>query len=306
LDSEGRVYAMGSNEIGQLGLGGSEEPVTTPVLLQALAKKKMVKVVAGYEHSAALSADGQVFVWGNNHAGQLGLGQVLNQDTPQIVSALALSKVLNIESGYGQLLFVTDDGELHICGLNVKGQLGLGHTNNPIAAPAKVELPGPVANVASGNAHTVVLLRDGRLFGFGLNGYGELGIDGAPAVTSPKELTWGARLGASQVVTGWQHNLVLTRGGEVYAWGRGDYGQLGIKKPFMKTPTKIDGIGRVDSIFLLSGGVAARSGVVDTSLLEEALTLDAPARPGGAVTITAHQHQDLVGPGQNATVTFKY
>jgi alpha-tubulin suppressor-like RCC1 family protein len=185
--------------------------VTTPQLLQPLAKKKVVRVVAGYEHSAALSNDGQVFVFGNNHAGQLGLGNVFNQDTPQIVSALALTKIIRIESGYAQLFFLTDDGELHVSGLNVKGQLGLGHNTNPIASPAKINLPGPVVNVASGNAHAFVQTRDGRVFGFGLNGYGELGVDGGAVITEPNDLGWVGSLGAAQVVTGWQHNVVLTR-----------------------------------------------------------------------------------------------
>jgi hypothetical protein len=95
-------------------------------------------------------------------------------------------------------------------------------------------------------------------------------------------------------------------GGDVYAWGRGDYGQLGVKKSFVKTPTKVEGTGRAEGVFVLARATAARSGVVDTSVLDEAVTLSLPARQGGSVTITAHQHESLVGPGQSQNVTFKY
>lgn len=59
--------------------------------------------------------------------------------------------------------------------MNQKGQLGLGHTNTPIASPIQVPLPSEVASFGVGSGTVVTALKDGTIYGFGLNGYGELG-----------------------------------------------------------------------------------------------------------------------------------
>ncbi|RYG46433.1 hypothetical protein EON67_09550 [archaeon] len=72
LSTEGTVFSWGNCEYGRCGNGKSKQK--SPQVVDLLADKKVVAVAAGYTHSLALDADGYVWVWGKNHAGQLGVG----------------------------------------------------------------------------------------------------------------------------------------------------------------------------------------------------------------------------------------
>ena len=73
MDAAGKVWAWGDNSSGQLGLGHTR-PVTGPSKVLGLPSK-VLAVAAGSQHSAALLADGSIWVWGANNRGQLGLGE---------------------------------------------------------------------------------------------------------------------------------------------------------------------------------------------------------------------------------------
>ncbi|CAM9609193.1 unnamed protein product, partial [Hapterophycus canaliculatus] len=83
LTCQGHVYAWGHNRVAQLGIGNSFTVpknlegayfLPSPQLVESLVGMNIVKVVAGWGHSAALTVDGQLYVCGRNYQGQLGLG----------------------------------------------------------------------------------------------------------------------------------------------------------------------------------------------------------------------------------------
>ncbi|KAK9920599.1 hypothetical protein M0R45_029150 [Rubus argutus] len=84
---DGRVYAFGGNQFGQLGTG-AEEAETLPRLLDSSSlENKHAKVVScGARHSTILTEDGQLFSWGWNKYGQLGLGDTVDRNIPCQVS----------------------------------------------------------------------------------------------------------------------------------------------------------------------------------------------------------------------------
>lgn len=71
LTKEGSVLSWGNGEYGRCGNGKRQQLVPEPVEL--LAGKMVVAVAAGAQHTLALTADGRVYAWGKNDAGQLGL-----------------------------------------------------------------------------------------------------------------------------------------------------------------------------------------------------------------------------------------
>jgi len=77
----GAVYGFGGNARGQLG-GGGRRGASSPQLIEALRGVPVADVFAGAHHSAALSCDGRLFVWGCGEQGQLGLGRATDELTP--------------------------------------------------------------------------------------------------------------------------------------------------------------------------------------------------------------------------------
>ena len=69
LTQKGEVYAFGSNRKGQLGTGQPSKGCALPTFLEELSFSRMIKVRAG-SFSASLSADGQLYVWGEGTFGQ--------------------------------------------------------------------------------------------------------------------------------------------------------------------------------------------------------------------------------------------
>ena len=86
-----------------------------------------------------------------------------------------------------------------------------------------------VKHVTGGWRHTAAVTSDGRLFSWGWNRFGQLGLGHLvdmhkPTLVSPT-LVPGA---VAMVACGWRHTVAATESGAVYAWGRGVNGQLGL------------------------------------------------------------------------------
>lgn len=84
ITTAGHLYAWGKNYNGELGLG-HEESVSTPTLVSFLCSYKIKECSCGYTHSAAVSEQNQVFTWGANDCGQLGLSTVDKSNIPVLV-----------------------------------------------------------------------------------------------------------------------------------------------------------------------------------------------------------------------------
>ena len=137
---------------------------------------------------------------------------------------------------------VSPAGEVFVCGLNDRGQLGLGQAavGGSVAAPTRVAfdsvtdgcdggLGGPVAAVACGHFHTLAVTRDGAVYAWGANDRGQLGLGreaGAlvPAPTLVAALAGHAIVGVS---AGAEHSLAVSATGEVFSWGAAANGRLG-------------------------------------------------------------------------------
>jgi hypothetical protein len=124
----------------------------------------------------------------------------------------------------------------HRDGYEAEDVLGLGH-NRPVDAFTLYKIPGVSGVVAlsvSGVAFAV--LKDGQLLAWGSGGYGLLGTTpltefetrAQPRIRSNTPQPVATKFDAVDVSVKGEHALALARDGSVYAWGRGDAGQLGI------------------------------------------------------------------------------
>ena len=83
-DSDGTVWAWGSNLKGQLG---NETVTTSKTPVQVDTLDDVTAISCGVEHSIALRS-GKVWTWGSNNVGQLGNGTTDNEGSPVRISAL--------------------------------------------------------------------------------------------------------------------------------------------------------------------------------------------------------------------------
>ncbi|XP_057330832.1 RCC1 domain-containing protein 1-like [Microplitis mediator] len=133
LTNNGEVYSSGGGSRGQLGhddLENSDEPS----LIEALTGLIVIKIAAGGWHNAVITSDNDLYTWGWNTNGELGLinsekvvavptiVDFYDDDNKRVIEDI---KVRDVHCGNNFTVCVTDDGQLWGCGSNKYGQLGL-------------------------------------------------------------------------------------------------------------------------------------------------------------------------------------
>jgi hypothetical protein len=151
---------------------------------------------------------------------------------PMRVLPSVTRRVLEVAAGAMHSLALVSGGEVYSFGRNTHGQLGRRTPEATGSLPAVVgaltERRMRALRVAAGAYFSLVVSEDGRLFAFGSNAYGELGVEGGGNQHTPVEAATPAG-GRLQAATGGRaHTLGLTRGGAVCAAGRNVHGQLGL------------------------------------------------------------------------------
>ena len=239
LDSEGQIYAWGSNDYGQLGNGDTTDS-NTPVKVDTsgvLAGKTISQISAGGIHSLALDSEGQIYAWGYNYYGQLGNGDTTDSNTPVKVDAsgvLAGKTITQISAGFFHPLALDSEGQIYAWGYNYNGQLGNGDTTDS-NTPVKVDTSGVLAGktisqISAGGAHSLALDSEGQIYAWGSNIYGQLGNGDTTSSNTPVKVdTSGVLAGKTitQISAGSGHSLALDSEGQIYAWGGNYVGQLG-------------------------------------------------------------------------------
>ncbi|XP_074671835.1 RCC1 and BTB domain-containing protein 1 isoform X2 [Strix aluco] len=155
LSFDGDLYAWGYNNCGQVGSGSTANQPTPRRVSNCLQGKMVVGIACGQTSSMAVVNNGEVYGWGYNGNGQLGLGNNGNQLTPCRVAALHGVCILQIACGYAHTLALTDEGLLYAWGANTYGQLGTGNKSNQLS-PVQImmEKERVVEIAACHSAHT--------------------------------------------------------------------------------------------------------------------------------------------------------
>ncbi|XP_057393747.1 X-linked retinitis pigmentosa GTPase regulator isoform X6 [Balaenoptera acutorostrata] len=224
----GKVYAAGGNTEGQLGLGDTEERNTFHLISFFTSQHKIKQLSAGSNTSAALTEDGELFMWGDNSEGQIGLQNITSICVPHQVT---IGKPISwISCGYYHSAFVTTEGELYTFGEPEYGKLGLpGKLLINHKVPQLVPgIPQKVIQVACGGGHTVVLTEN-AVYTFGLGHFGQLGLGTFIFETSkPKAIENIKDQKISYVFCGENHTALITDLGLMYTFGDDRRGKLGL------------------------------------------------------------------------------
>ena len=247
VSADGTIFAWGGNANGELGVGDREKRVVPAPVTGLLRNKSVVQVSAGLSHTACLSADGLLFTWGGNCAGQLGVGDDENRIVPTLVPALKGTQVVQVAAGTTHTLCVTANGLVLAFGFNGRGQLGVGDTaQRPTPIPVSGELKNKaVLQVAAGSDHSACVTADGSVFSWGKNSNCQLGIGDTQDRAVPTVVAGGELQGklAVQVAAGESHTVCLTVEGILVSWGNNWRSQLGVGDDNIKTvPALVKGL----------------------------------------------------------------
>eukprot|EP00536_Pseudo-nitzschia_multiseries_P001251 jgi/Psemu1/294343/fgenesh1_pm.15_\ len=191
----GRLYCSGENQNKQCGDG----PRNLREMVRVGEINDPVDVVdGGYCHTLVKTVAGKVFSMGCGEEGQRGDGRLLDDDdddnaevaeprkiaTPVVVPRGR--KAIDVAAGANHSVVLGDDGVAYTFGANDVGQCGVSSCDesndeegSPILSPRAVQLPGEsgrVVGISAGYAHTVLTTSKNRVYVFGQNDNGQLGI----------------------------------------------------------------------------------------------------------------------------------
>ena len=259
LDESGHVWAWGSGEDGRLGTGNERQqlyPINISTRVNSpLADVEIVQISAGFSHALAVDEDGNVWAWGFNDRGQLGTGERVNrhEDPPGTrapnhyrpinISNLPESelegvKIVQVSAGAVESFALDEKGNVWAWGSGCNWQLG---TGNQVRQYSPINISNiedsnlngiDIVSVEAGR-NTIAIDDGGNVWMWGDSWHSELGLE---TVEGDADLRLPTNVSAmrdfifynvpiAQAQVGW---MLLSRDGEIYAWGDARYGRLGI------------------------------------------------------------------------------
>ncbi|KAG9261016.1 X-linked retinitis pigmentosa GTPase regulator-like isoform X1 [Astyanax mexicanus] len=204
-----------------------------------------LKVACGDEHTALITESGKLFMFGSSNWGQLGLGIKTSVNKPTCVKALKSEKVKLVACGRTHTLVYTSRGNLYAAGGNDEGQLGLGHYEERTSFQLVDFFTklGPIKMLAAGSNTSAALMQDGKLYVWGDNSEGQIGLGKEAGAATPRDLSVGRRV--AWVSCGYYHSAFVTVDGALFTFGERDSGKLGLSPaqlPNHKVPQHVEGI----------------------------------------------------------------
>ena len=209
------LFTFGCNARSQLGLGTASSSKQLPRLDQptevvALRGPGVAQVACGGRHTLVLTNEGRVCAFGDNAHGQLGVGDLQSKAQPTTVKAFTAEAAASADepllcstvcAGWRHSLFVSlDRKSIHAAGSNSLGELGIG-----IGA-------GESSSSSSSSASARSSTKFSR-----------------PVPVRLPDAFNSSSSSIRRVSCGWSHNIVLSSSGELFGWGRADFGALATK-----------------------------------------------------------------------------
>ena len=239
IKQDGTIWGTGSNSVGQLGIGNTDNQLTLNQMT-AIEGKIPKYISYGSNYTIVLMTDGTIWGTGINNSllnfghGQLGLGNT-SQVTSLTQIMLSGKIAKSIYCGFTHTIVLITDGTIWGTGNNSRGQLGLGDNTRRFTLNQMdtTMLSGKIPkSISCGDAHTIVLMTDGTIWGTGYNAYGQLGI-ALGNTTDQTRLTLMNTTMLSGTIPksiscGGFYTIVLMTDGTIWGTGLNDLGQLGI------------------------------------------------------------------------------
>jgi alpha-tubulin suppressor-like RCC1 family protein len=229
LNNQGETFIFGNYR--DLTINHIETYHCLPKIIEAVDLGKIKALATGAAHSLLLNHRGQVFSFGSNDSGQLGLGDNKYRDVPTLMTSLILDEIIAIASRQDHSLLLNKQGRVYSCGNNGKGQLGRGElkVNFDQSLPLLISSLkiGSIIAISAGGSHSLICNSHGQVFSFGDNHYGQLGLGDRNNRSIPTLITHYGSEKIIAISAGRAHSLLLNSHGQVFSFGHHRDGQLG-------------------------------------------------------------------------------
>eukprot|EP00004_Rigifila_ramosa_P002656 TRINITY_DN12746_c0_g1_i1.p1 TRINITY_DN12746_c0_g1~~TRINITY_DN12746_c0_g1_i1.p1 ORF type:complete len:1102 (-),score=245.80 TRINITY_DN12746_c0_g1_i1:32-3277(-) len=229
VTADGAVLALGGNETGQLGLNDDVLERSVPRPIKGLSAIAVLQVSCGSHHSLALTDTGEVYAFGSNRFGQLGLGDTQPRNQPQLVQKLTSTLIQHIACGESHSTAISASGAVWAWGSSKHGQCGLSSSDALVfTTPRAVPIPGneQIAFTACGDVHTLFITAKNRTLLSCGSGPGT-GHTHAEVVRVPTAVPTIESLSFSTVSCGRGFSAAVSADGRLFSWGHNHFGQLG-------------------------------------------------------------------------------
>jgi len=264
LKRDGTVWSWGFNYSGELGRTPEGNPYTSTAAERIPELSDIVQIAAADTHALALTSAGEVWAWGDNQIGQAGIGsgkgafmyhpvQTLVQPDDPSDPPTPLASIRQIAANGSHSMALTDDGRVLSWGYNGRYQLGDGtlthrfypgsvyiHDNDPTDGDAKLPLTG-IRSIAAGRYHNVALDNSDRIWTWGDNASGQLGLGNTGADIKRASLVPGTATERFEAIAaGGFHTVAIQEDGTAWTWGSNyEQGELGRPGGHDSTPMPI-------------------------------------------------------------------
>jgi len=252
IDAENGVHSFGRNYHGQLAHStniSNNNRNSTPIEVTnngSFNGRTIVDIACGGFHGLALDSTSGIHSWGYNGHGELGrtTGAANPNQTPVEITtrgSLNAKTIIQVSCGYHHSGVLDSEGKCHMFGRNRYGELGITtNSGTSTANPTPVDISNrgalsgkKIVQLACGAFHTLALDDQGKVYGWGYNRFGDIGVTANNGNSNPNNTpmevsTQGDLVGKfiTKIVAAYHSSYALDSEGHLYSWGRNNVGQL--------------------------------------------------------------------------------
>jgi alpha-tubulin suppressor-like RCC1 family protein len=226
IDVNGQAWGWGNNQYYAIG-DNTNINRCVPVSVVGTTKT-FCQIVGGHYHSSAIDKNGQVWSWGTDSSGNLGIGVVFSPNHPTPKSIAGGQKTFcKISARTDNTSGIDNNGKVWAWGNNSKGQIGDGTTTNRCTPTALAGVAKTFCEISSGNSTTAAIDKNGQIWTWGWNFFGYLGDGTLTDKCTPVSVAGSTKTFCKITSRGQYHMGAIDKNGQVWCWGFGALGQLG-------------------------------------------------------------------------------
>mmetsp|Transcript_16577 Transcript_16577/g.24937 ORF Transcript_16577/g.24937 Transcript_16577/m.24937 type:complete len:602 (+) Transcript_16577:124-1929(+) len=233
----GFVFSWGTGYLGQLGLG-DDSSWDSPRMIRSLDRNKLgspvVSIVCGGSHSGVMTKSGGIYMWGLNRNGQTGTSikaESILEPRPVDTTDISRRVPKVLVCGRNHTCLLTVEGRVYSWGAGGFGRLGVLDSRKNQHTPNEIPhfMSRPARSIAAGDFHTIAIGVDGVVYSWGYGLEGQCGNGSTMNLRTPRKVEFPEGVDIDDVCCGPSWSFARTVNGELYTWGYGDGGWLGIE-----------------------------------------------------------------------------